>query len=90
MPPRVKCKRIPVLQQIDNAEAHADPVWRDAAIAAVQKVAIRQDLFTAADIRQELDNEPVTTHDQRAVGAALLTARRLVLLCYKYGSSFAI
>jgi hypothetical protein len=65
------------LEQIDKAKAHANPAWRDTAIAIIQQLAIHQDLLTAFDVRRELEDKPEQTTDLRAIGSVLLAARRL-------------
>jgi hypothetical protein len=40
---------------IDTASSHANPTWREAALAATTRLASRLDRFTSYDVLQELE-----------------------------------
>ncbi len=62
---------------IDAAGRAADEAWRNAALQAVQDVAVRQREFTADDVFELLAGLPVQTHEARAFGAVIRLAQRL-------------
>jgi hypothetical protein len=63
---------------IDACSTHANPTWKTAALAAIMRLAARQQTFTSYDVLQELAKSPdVRTHDLRAVGGVLQEARDL-------------
>jgi len=67
-------------QHIDTCSAHADPTWRQAALAAATRLASRQRQFTSHDVLQELAKSDVKTHDLRAIGGIMQEARDLGLI----------
>lgn len=62
---------------IDAGSAHANPTWKATALAAIMRIAARQQTFTSFDVLQELDKSNVSTHDLRAMGAVMVEARNL-------------
>lgn len=56
-------------QAIQTADEHADPEWRDAALAAGRRAAARLDLLTSDDVRREIQG--ASTHEPRALGAVM-------------------
>jgi hypothetical protein len=65
---------------IDAASSHANPTWKEAALAATMRLASRQQRFTSFDVLQELAKSDVTTHDLRAIGGVMREARELGLI----------
>ena len=65
---------------IDAGTAHANPTWREAALAATMRLAGRRKQFTSHDVLQELANSNVKTHDLRAIGGVMQEARDLGII----------
>jgi hypothetical protein len=63
-------------EAIERVDQHADPDWKEAALAAVRSVAERAAEFTADDVWEELvTNWPdAQTHDPRALGPVIRRA----------------
>ncbi len=74
MPRKLKFSR-PINYYIKTAKAHANQQWRRAALAAVKRLARRQNTFTTADVLHELDRSTSKTHDLRAIGSVMIDAR---------------
>lgn len=62
---------------IDRVDQAADPAWKDAALAAVRRVAARQVELITDDVWAELGDGPA---EPRAMGPVMLAARRLGLV----------
>lgn len=65
---------------IDAASSHANPTWKEAALAATIRLASRQARFTSYDVLEEVEKSGTRTHDLRAVGAVMQEARDLGLI----------
>jgi hypothetical protein len=65
---------------IDAASAHANPTWKEAALAATVRLAGRQDRFISHDVLEELEKSDISTHDLRAIGGVMQEARDLGLI----------
>ena len=65
---------------IDAASSHANPTWKEAALAATIRLASRQARFTSYDVLEEVEKSGARTHDLRAVGAIMQEARNLGLI----------
>jgi hypothetical protein len=61
---------------IAQVEAHADETFQEAALAAVHQVAYQRATFCVDDVWATRATWP-ETHDRRALGAVMQTARRL-------------
>lgn len=61
---------------IGRADAHANPEWRDVALDAVRRAALRNLEFTTDAILPFLNETSVTTHEPRALGPVMLAAMR--------------
>lgn len=65
---------------IDTCSAHANPTWKEAALAATMRLASRCEQFTSYDVLQELAKSNVSTPNLRAIGAVMQEARNLGLI----------
>jgi hypothetical protein len=67
-------------EHIDTCSAHANPTWKEATLAAIMRLASRQQRFTSFDVLTEVEKSDVKTHDLRAVGGVMQEARDLGLI----------
>lgn len=67
-------------EQIDICTAHANPTWRQAALAALTHLASRRSRLISFDVLEELEKSGVTTHDLRAIGGVMQEGRDLGLI----------
>lgn len=61
---------------IRRVDEHADPAWRETALAAVSRLAAAGQPFTTDDVVRALP-ATVSTHDPRALGPVMLRAARM-------------
>lgn len=60
---------------ISRAASNADATWKETAMAAIKRVAMRLPRFTADDIWDEI-GDAAATHDGRALGGIMRAAVR--------------
>lgn len=58
-----------------RADDHADPDWQSCALDCIRLICRTQAEFSADDIYKMLDEQPVKTHERRALGPMLTRAR---------------
>src|SRR4051812_7753714 len=62
---------------IETGIRHANPTWHKSALAAVKKVAKKNETFTARDVLILAEDFEIQTHDKRAMGGVMREARDL-------------
>lgn len=62
---------------IEQVEENADDRWKRVALETVRQVAQEKDFFVSDDIQKKLKLLPVATHENRALGAVMMKARKL-------------
>ena len=60
---------------IDEGFQNSDPNWRRMALVVVQETCENMQFFTANDFRSRLKQSGIETHDNRAVGGLMRTAK---------------
>lgn len=63
-------------EAVTRVEQHADPDWKEYALATVKRVAMRYKEFTTDKVLDEMTDAPVTTHELRALGPVMSAAAR--------------
>lgn len=72
-PVRAATKRDNAIERVDK---HADSDWKVLALETVKAVAQRFAEFSTDLVLAELANSPIRTHELRALGPVMLSARR--------------
>jgi hypothetical protein len=62
---------------IERGYDHAKVEWRQMALECLYEVCLTMKTFTVNDFRDKVDASPIKTHDKRAMGGVINTARRL-------------
>jgi hypothetical protein len=62
-------------EAIARVDAHADPQWKDIALAKIKFLCETRATFTADDLADEMDKTFAVTHDGREAGAVMRRAQ---------------
>lgn len=62
-------------EALARVDAHVEPAWRDAALAALERVAHREREFLVEEVWKEL-GDVAPPHEGRAMGAVIQRGRR--------------
>lgn len=65
---------------IEAVNYSADAKWKIEALRIVSELAATKHEFTTDDVWEQLDKLDVSTHEPRAMGAVMTTARRMKLI----------
>lgn len=60
---------------VDQSYQNADSQWREMALQCVKVVCEKHDTFTMNEVRALVQMSPLKTHDNRAMGGVMKTAR---------------
>lgn len=63
-------------EAIQKGYDNAKEEWRKYALECLRQVCLHQQEFTMNDVRGALKHAPIKTHDNRAVGGVVATARK--------------
>lgn len=62
---------------IQQVGENAEETWRRVALEMIKEVAMEREFFVSDDVQKKLRLRPVATHENRAMGAVMMKARRL-------------
>jgi hypothetical protein len=62
---------------IKRVGENAETIWKRVALECIHEVALRQEFFVSDDVQKVLRCRPVQTHENRALGAMIMKARKL-------------
>lgn len=64
-------------EAIDTSFEHSNRSWREMALECVKTVCLSKEFFTMNDVRKLVNLSDLKTHDNRAMGGIIKTARKL-------------
>lgn len=67
-------------QAIDEAYAGANMAWKKMAFECLKKICETKQTFTMNDLRELVNQSPIKTSDNRAMGGVVKTARKAGLI----------
>lgn len=64
-------------QAISRGHKNADTTWKSMALECVKAICMKHEYFTMNEVRWLIKSSPIKTHDNRAVGGVMKTAKSL-------------
>ena len=64
-------------EAIERGHSNANPEWKAMALECVKTICLQKETFTMNDVRWLVRTSPIKTHDNRAIGGVMKTAKSL-------------